>query len=104
MMKLHSNGNGNLKKIEEIKQEPIIYPVTYDLKAVMDGTEETEVSKEKITKVLDNHKLKYHYKSKKHSSKGAYVSFTFHVTIESQKQMQNVYNDLKNIEGLKFAV
>lgn len=103
-MKHHSNGNGNLKKIEEIKQEPITYPVTYDLKAVMDGAEESEVSKNKISEVLDNHKLNYHYKSKKHSSKGSYVSFTFHVTIESQQQMQEVYNDLKKLEGLKFAV
>ncbi|HEY9113823.1 MAG TPA: DUF493 domain-containing protein [Bacteroidales bacterium] len=103
-MKHKSNGNGNLKKIEDIKQEPIIYPVTYDLKAVMDGVEETEESKTKIVKVLDQHKLNYHYKSKKHSSKGTYVSFTFQVTIESQQQMLEVYNDLKKLDGLKFAV
>jgi len=96
--------NGNLKKIEDLQDKPIIYPVTYDLKAVMEGAEETEASKEKITKVLDKHKLNYHYKSKKHSSKGAYVSFTFEVTINSQQQMQDVYNDLKKLEGLKFAV
>lgn len=103
-MKLHSNGNGKLKKINEIKQEPISYPVTYDLKAVMEGTMETEKSKSLISEILTRHKLKFHYKSKKHSSKGSYVSFTFQVTIGSQQQLQEVYNDLKRLEGLKFAV
>ena len=103
-MNHHSNGNGNLKKIEEIKQEPITYPVTYNLKVVMDGAEETDSSKNKITEVLEGHKINFHYKSKKHSSKGAYVSFTFEVTINSQQQMQDVYASLKTIDGIKFAV
>lgn len=103
-MKHKSNGNGNLKNIEDLEEKPINYPVTYDLKAVMEGAEETEKSKNKITEVLNKHKLNYHYKSKKHSSKGSYVSFTFGVTIESQQQMLEVYNDLKKLEGLKFAV
>ena len=103
-MKHHSNGNGNLKKIEELENKPIIYPVTYDLKAIMDSAFEVEHSKEKITEVLAKYKLNYHYKSKKHSSKGSYISFTFQVTINSQQQMQEVYSDLKKLEGLKFAV
>ena len=52
MMKLHTNGNGNLKKLSEIKQEPIVYPVTYDLKAVMEGASEIEKSQNKISEIL----------------------------------------------------
>jgi putative lipoic acid-binding regulatory protein len=103
-MKHSSNGNGNIKKIEDLKQESISYPVTYDLKAVMDGGAKTEESQNKISEVLRKHKMNFHYKSKKHSSKGSYVSFTFQVTIESQEQMHEVYNDLKKLDGLKFAV
>ena len=103
-MNYQSNGKGNLRKLEEIKEQPIVYPVSYELKAVMESAVGDEESKEEIVKVFKKHNINFSFLNKKASSKGSYVSFTFKVTIASQSQMHAIYDDLKKINGLRFAI
>lgn len=104
-MNYSENGKEKLEKLNAKKQETIVFPVSYDLKAVMTispGNEDE--NKEKLTKVLRQQKINFLYRDKKISSKGAYASFTFSITLESREQMQQLYADLKKIKGLKFAL
>ena len=100
----NKNGNGGAKSAADIKGKEIEFPVTYQLKAVMTGTENDDDNKEKLVEVFNKLNIQYKYHDKRVSSKGAYVSFTYVVTIEDKAQMNMLYNDLKAIKELKFAV
>lgn len=104
MDEIKSNGNGKLKTMADMKGKTIEFPVTFELKAVMQGTVPDEESKKRLVAVFNNLKIKHDYRSKKTSSKGTYNSFTFEVTLSSKKRMDQLYADLKNVEGLKIAL
>ncbi len=97
------NGNGGAKTAD-IKGKEIEFPVTYQLKAVMTSTENDDDNKEKLVEVFNKLNIPYKYHDKRVSSKGAYVSFTYVVTIEDKAQMNMLYDNLKAIKELKFAV
>jgi len=104
MDNIKSNGNGNLKNMANMEGKTIEFPVTFELKAVMQGTIPDEENKKRLVAVFNKLKIKHDYRSKKASSKGTYNSFTFEVTLSSKKLMDQLYADLKNVEGLKFAL
>ncbi len=95
---LHHNGNG---KGQEKKLE---FPVRFELKVVMETTQAVEVQQAHIAHLLAKHKIENNFVSSKPSSKGNFVSLTYNVLILSQKQMDNMYTDLKTIPGIKFAL
>ena len=99
-----SNGNGKLKSMADIEGKTIEFPVTFELKAVMMGTDMDTENKGKLVAVFDKLKIKHNYRDKKVSSKGTYTSFTFEVSLNSKEIMDKLYEDLKNVEGLKFAL
>jgi len=99
-----SNGNGNIKSMADFEGKEIEFPVTYQMKAVMIGTENDDDNKQKLVIVFMRHEIAYSYLNKKVSSKGSYVSFTYQVTLTSREQMNKLYADLKKIKELKFAV
>ncbi len=92
------NSNG---KIENVK---IDFPVTFQLKAVMDSTSSDDGNKEKINQVLNNLKISNSYVASKASSKGTYTSYHYQVTLVSKLQMETLYEKLKSVPGLKFAI
>jgi len=105
MEKNKLNGNGNMKKMSGLEGEAAIeFPVTFELKAVMMGTDSDTENKGKLAVVFDKLKIKHNYRDKKISSKGTYSSFTYEVTLSSKQKMDNLYIDLKDVEGLKFAL
>lgn len=99
-----SKSNGKLKNPSELDNKQINFPVTFNLKAVMEGTGLDEENKKKIVAVFSEFGIKNTYQDKKVSSKGTYTSFTFEVTIESKDEMEKLYARLKNVDGLKFAL
>ena len=103
MMNNTENGNGNIKSTADIQEQQIDFPVTFKLKAVMVGTEDDE-NKQKLTDVFSSNKVDYKFLDKKNSSKGSYASFTYEVTLNNRDQMNKLYEDLKKIKELKFAV
>lgn len=96
--------NGRAKTAEDLKGQEIEFPVSYQLKAVMLATENDDDNKEKLAKVFTDLDITNKYLDKKVSSKGAYVSFTYEITLESKAQMDKLYEQLKTIKELKFAV
>ena len=104
MTKINMNGNGKLSSDDILKGKEIEFPVTYHLKVVMMGTEDDDKNKQKLVEVFMNNNIVYAYHDKKISSKGAYVSFTYEITLIDKDQMNKLYSDLKNIKEIKFAV
>ena len=104
MKKYNKNGNGAAKVPGDLQSNEIEFPVTYQLKAVLIGTENDDDNKEKLVSVFEQNEIPYQYHDKRVSSKGAYVSFTYIVTIQDKPQMSKLYEDLKAIKELKFAV
>jgi len=99
-----SKSNGNLKNPADLDNKKINFPVTFSLKAVMEGTGSDEENKKKIVAVFSEFGIKYSYQNKKVSSKGTYTSFTYEVRLESKEEMEKLYARLKNVDGLKFAI
>jgi len=99
-----SNGNGNIKTAADLEGKEISFPVTYHLKAVMEGTENENKHKEELVRLFDVLEIKFKYQNKKISSKGAYVSFTYEITLTGKQQMNNLYAGLKKIKAVKFAL
>ncbi|RLD41436.1 MAG: hypothetical protein DRI89_09820 [Bacteroidetes bacterium] len=104
MEKIKSNGNGNLKSMADMEGKVIEFPVTFELKTVMTGTDIDVENKGKLVAVFDKLKIKHKYRDKKISSKGTYTSYTFEVSLSNKETMDKLYEDLKNVEGLKFAL
>ena len=99
------SNNGNAKNIEEITENAKIeFPVTFDLKAVINTTTSDKDNMINLSTVFDNLKIKNSYVSNKKSSKGTYVSYNYKVTLLSKDQLEKLYSDLKNVPGLKFAL
>ena len=106
------NGNGKTKKFKEegpsqpidFQGQKIKYPVTYQLKAIMDATRFDDDNKQDLTDVFRNLEIPYSYLDKKLSAKGTYVSFTYKVTLFSKEQMYRMYADLRALKSLKFAL
>lgn len=104
-MKKHKlNGKGKSTSLADIEGKEIEFPVTFRLKAVMEGSGMEKVHMDKLESVLTNNDISFSYQSKKASSKGTYTSYTYEVTIESKVQLQNMYEGLRKIKELKFAV
>ncbi|NOX85710.1 MAG: DUF493 domain-containing protein [Chlorobi bacterium] len=98
------NGNGKFKTVSDFEGEEIIFPVTYHLKTVMKGIEKEESHKNDLVQLFDLLEIRYAYQSKKISSKGAYISFTYEVTLVSKQQMDDLYAGLGKIKAIKFAL
>lgn len=96
--------NGKPKNASNLDEKKIEFPVTFNLKAVMAGTDSNASNKEKVESVFDKLGVKHSYNDKKVSSKGTYTSFTFEVTLNSREKMDALYDALKNVDGLKFAL
>ena len=97
-------GNGNGKGNNPFEGKTIEFPVTFTLKAVMDATIPDDDHIAALTEVFKLLDISHNYKNKRLSTKGRYVSFTYLVTLVTKQQMENMYEKLKQIKGLKFAL
>jgi len=96
--------NGGAKNADPFKGKEIEFPVTYELKAVMVKEDNMEESKKKLESVFSECGVENRFISEKMSSKASYISYTYRVTLISKPQMEKLYSDLKEVEGLKLAL
>ena len=99
-----TNGNGNFKTASAFEGKEISFPVTYHLKAVMEDIEKEKSHKDELVKLFDLLEIRHAYQSRRISSKGAYISFTYEVTLINRQQMNDLYAGLKKITAIKFAL
>gem|GEM_PF-37183 len=104
------NGKSNLFKKQgpsqpvDMQGQTLKFPVSFNLKAVMTGTRFDDDNKQDIVSVFSKLNIAYTYLDKKVSKNGTYTSFTYKVTISSKDQMYKMYELLRAIENLKFAL
>lgn len=97
--------NGNVENADQaIKNAEIEFPVTFELKAVLDASVSDNDNMKNLTDVFDKLKISNSYIGNKKSSKGTYVSYNYKVTLQNKPQLEKLYSDLKNVPGLKFAL
>lgn len=105
MTKNKEPNKGVAKNISEVTQDAKIeFPVTFDLKTVINATISDKENMANLTIVFDNLKVDNAYLGNKKSSKGTYVSYNYKVTLQDKKQLDKLYIDLKTVPGLKFAI
>ncbi len=80
------------------------FPVNYDLKVIFETEEELEIQQRNLELVLEDSEVKYDFVKSTHSSKGNYVSLTMNITLHSEEQMNHLYQRMKLLPGIKFAV
>jgi putative lipoic acid-binding regulatory protein len=85
-------------------QVEIEYPVNYDLKVIFETTEAMDIQKRNLELVIEDAAVPHKFIRSRPSSKGKYVSLTVNVTLQSNEQLQYLYQRLKLLPGIKFAV
>lgn len=104
-MNVMKNLNGNTKLTDITSSEnQIEFPVTYVLKVVVTLQHTPEVHQQEIEKLLKMQDVLFRFMDAKKSSKGSYISFSIKTTLMNKEQMDRVYEDLKALPGIKFAV
>ena len=91
-----------MAELEE-KQE-IIFPQNFDIKVIVEATIPIEESKANISRVFSQCKAVHSFASTRASAKGSYITYTYNIDLDSQEQMNAVYDGLKQIPGIKFAL
>jgi len=105
MTKKKVSDNGKVISADQaIKNAKIEFPVTFDLKAVLNTSNPDDVNMGNLSLVFSKLKVSNTYIGNKKSSKGTYVSYNYKVTLENKLQLDKLYSDLKNVPGLKFAL
>ena len=105
MTKKKPAGNGNNVNAENaIQNAKIEFPVTFELKAVLNASVSDNDNRDNLTKVFDKLNISNSFIGNKKSSKGTYVSYNYKVTFQNKPQMDNLYSELKDVPGLKFAI
>lgn len=89
---------------DPFNKEEIEYPVNYDLKVIFETTEAPDIQKRNLELVIEDAGVTHKFISARHSSKGKYVSLTVNITIRDNDQLQYLYQRLKLLPGIKFAV
>lgn len=95
-------GAGNGKPLKN--QEKLEFPVTFELKVVYETIHNKNELMGNTEALLDQCSVIFSYQSSNSSAKGNYISLTYKVTIVSQEQLNQMYEGLKELPGIKFAL
>ncbi|MCK9271504.1 MAG: DUF493 domain-containing protein [Bacteroidales bacterium] len=85
-------------------QKEIEYPVNYDLKVIFETAGAFDILKRNLELVIEDAGVPHKFIGSRHSNKGKYVSLTVNVIIRDSDQLQYLYQRLKLLPGIKFAV
>ena len=105
MLDNRSNGNHGQNNISGLPgNKKLKFPVSYHLKAVLEASLGEEQDKKNLEVVFESQKVPYSFIEQRPSTKGNYISYTYKVTLQNEPQLQALYNELKGVTGLKFAL
>ena len=85
-------------------QEKLQFPQNFDIKVIVAASVPVEESKTNISNVFSGCKVVHSFVNVRSSAKGNYITYTYNIDIESQAQMNAVYNALKQVPEIKFAL
>ncbi len=87
-----------------MNNEELQFPVTFRLKAFLTTVLPDKENKSRLVHVFDTLKIGYIYHGALRSNKGNYVSYTYEITITDHPTLHRLYELLKEIDNLKFAL
>lgn len=86
------------------EKEKLLFPQNFDIKVIVAAIIPIEESKANISSVFSDCKAVHSFVSARASAKGNYITYTYNIDLESQEQMNAVYDRLKTIPEIKFAL
>ena len=86
------------------EKEKLLFPQNFDIKVIVAAIVPIEESKANISRVFSDCKAVHSFVSARASAKGNYITYTYNIDLESQEQMNAVYDRLKTIPEIKFAL
>ena len=87
----------------EVK-EKLIFPQNFDIKVIVAASVPVDESKASISQAFSKCKVVHSFVSVRSSTKGNYITYTYNIDLDSQEQMNAVYDALKQVPGIKFAL
>lgn len=97
-----SNRNGSANGAA--KKDKINFPVTYELKVIVELSRPIEALRQSVEEKFDLLKIPFSFLAEKPSSKGNYTSMSYKITLSDAPQMNALYSSLREIKEVKFAV
>ena len=85
-------------------EEKLIFPQNFDIKVIVAASVPIEESKASISRVFSECKTVHSFVSTRASTKGSYITYTYNIDLDSQEQMNAVYDGLKQVPEIKFAL
>lgn len=87
-----------------MEKPQIPFPQSFDMKLIVVADIPTEQTKDAIELALARSGVEYRFVSVLASSRGRYLSYAYHVTVDSMQQMECMYAEVRDVEGLKFTL
>ena len=89
---------------EQEPEEKLIFPQNFDIKVIVAASVPIEESKASISRVFSACKSVHSFVSTRASTRGSYITYTYNIDLDSQEQMNAVYEGLRQVPGIKFAL
>lgn len=86
------------------EKQQIIFPQNFDIKVIVEASIPIDESKANISREFSRCKAIHSFVNIRASAKGSYITYTYNIDIENQEQLNAVYDALKNVPGIKFAL
>ena len=87
-----------------MKEAKIEYPQNFDIKLVVAASYPQDGTKQAINRILSECKVVHNFVNVRASTKGNYLSYAYNIDIESKEQLDQTYQALTQVPGLKFAL
>lgn len=81
-----------------------MFPQNFDIKVIVAASVSVEESKANISRVFSSCRVVHSFVNVRSSAKGNYLSYCYNIDIESQEQMNAVYDALRQVPEIKFAL
>ncbi len=86
------------------QEEKLLFPQNFDIKVIVAATIPIEESKANISRVFSECRTVHSFVSARASAKGSYITYTYNIDLDSQEQMDAVYDALRQVPEIKFAL
>lgn len=80
------------------------FPVNFDLKVVMEMKFSLEENRQTLVCILDSLEIRHFEWRTRFSAERNYVSFSVNITLENQEKMDRLYEEMKKVSHIRFAV
>ncbi len=80
------------------------YPVSFELKVIFNTETDENIHRRNLELVLEDSEIGYVFRKSAKSAKGGFVSITMAVNVESETRMHQLYEKLKLLPGIRFAI